>query len=260
MSNKIIHRSEGSTTIFDNRTLQSDYRTLVPVLRSGMHVLDVGCGTGAISKGIAEVVFPGTVTGIDNTEKFIISGREAYAQQANLTLEHADLFSFKPNRTYNLIVAARVLQWLNNPLEALQVMKSLLAPGGIISVLDYDHEAIEWEPAPPPSMQRFYNAFLKWRADVGMNNHIALDLPGLFEQAGLNSIESHQANELTSHRQRDFKERTSIWQKVASSTQMVDEGYIDNEARLQAINDYQVWIDKEGRTMTLKLSETRGCL
>lgn len=257
-ANKVIHRGEGSARIFDNRTLRNDYRTLVPALRKGMHVLDVGCGTGAISKDIAELVSPGTVTGIDNTEKFIASGRETYGTYVNLALHHADLFTFKPDHQFDLVTAARVLQWLNNPAEALVAMKGLLTPGGILSVLDYNHEAIEWDPAPPDSMQAFYDAFLRWRAEAGMNNRIAADLPDLFHAAGLQYVETFQADEHTHRGLPDFKQRSSIWLKVAASSQMVDEGYTTDELRLQAIREYEQWVEHDGRSMTLKLAETRG--
>ena len=38
---------------------------LLPYLRAGMQVLDCGCGPGSITLGLAEVVAPGTVVGID---------------------------------------------------------------------------------------------------------------------------------------------------------------------------------------------------
>src|SRR5207302_578018 len=38
--------------ILDRRTLHKDHRRLAGVLARGMSVLDVGCGTGAITKGI----------------------------------------------------------------------------------------------------------------------------------------------------------------------------------------------------------------
>src|SRR5688500_2183313 len=117
--NKTIHReTETTTKIFDSRTLKTDYATLAPILRPGLRVLDVGCGTGAISKGIAEQVgTTGYVLGIDNTKAFIDSGRETYKEVCNLELLHADLFNFQPAEKFDLIVAARVLQWLNNPGE-----------------------------------------------------------------------------------------------------------------------------------------------
>ena len=55
--NKHIERSSKTTIkIFDNRSLKVDYRTLEPILKQGMSVLDVGCGTGSISADIAKIV------------------------------------------------------------------------------------------------------------------------------------------------------------------------------------------------------------
>lgn len=245
--------------MFDYRTLKKDYATLVPVLREGLHVLDVGCGTGAISKDIAlQVGMRGSVTGIDNTEAFIQNGRETYKNVSNLNLIHADLFDFEPEKKFDLVVAARVLQWLNNPEEAIRKLASFLKPGGQLSVLDYNHEALEWRPQPPESMQFFYQAFLQWRADAGMNNRIAEDLEGYFRKAGLDSIEVLKADEHYEKNQDDFIQRVCIWSAVARLKQISDEGYIADESRLKALAEYQVWAEKDARCMIMKLNEVRG--
>lgn len=257
--NKTIHRAPDTTRIFDDRTLESDYSTLAPILKPGVRVLDVGCGTGAISAGIARRVGEsGHVTGIDNTEHFILSGRQTYGPVANLNLVHADLFEFSSGEKFDLIVAARVLQWLSNPMDALRKMKALLNPGGVVSVLDYDHTALAWEPQPPRSMLHFYDAFLRWREHAGMNNRIAKDLADYFREAGFHSIEILNADEVYVRGSDNFATRAGIWSKVAAMKQISEEGWIDDTARLQAIEDYDRWVEKEGRSMTMKLNEVRG--
>jgi len=242
--NKHIQReNQQSTKIFDDRTLANDYRNLSSILKPGMRVLDVGCGTGAISKDIANIVGEnGKVTGIDNTESFILSGKESYQNITNLELIHVDLFDFNPEEKFDLIVSARVLQWLSNPEEALFKMKSLLKPNGQISILDYDHTNLDWNPSPPESMQAFYDIFLKWRQDAGMNNKIAEDLPDLLKEAGFHSIEKINSDEFYSEERSDYKSKIGIWLKVAGSLQMVEEGYLENELRLKAIEEYNHWI------------------
>jgi ubiquinone/menaquinone biosynthesis C-methylase UbiE len=219
----------------------------------------VGCGTGAISRGIAERVgITGSVTGIDNTEHFILSGKETYGDVANLTLLYADIFEFKPVEKFDLIVAARVLQWLKNPKDALLKMKTLLKQGGMVSILDYNHTALEWHPQPPESMRKFYQAFLKWREDAGMNNRIAEDLADYFVQCGFHSIEVHKSDEVYSKGKENFLSRIGIWSKVAGLKQIVDEGYLDEETRLTAIAEYNEWCETRAQRMTMKLTEVRG--
>lgn len=258
--NKHIER-EGQeiTKILDNRSLKVDYRTLEPILKEGMLILDVGCGTAAISKDIATIVGKsGKVIGIDNNQKFIDSGRIAHQNVKNLELLHTDIFDYEPNQKFDLIISARVLQWLNNPKDALLKMKSLLKPNGQISILDYNHNNLEWNPEPPESMKSFYKIFLQWRTDAGMNNGIADDLPLLFEEIGLNSIEKINSDEYYTHERADFKSKVGIWSKVAGLEQMVHEGYLDNDLRLKAIAEYDEWVDNSAISMTMKLNEVRG--
>ena len=257
--NKHIQRDGQATKIFDDRSLANDYRNLTSILKPGMKVLDVGCGTGSISKDIANIVGEnGKVTGIDNTEIFILSGKESYQNISNLELIHVDLFDFNPEEKFDLIVAARLLQWLSNPKEALLKIKSLLKPNGQISILDYDHTNLDWSPSPPESMQTFYDTFLKWRQDAGMNNRIAEDLPRLLEEAGFHSIEKINSDEFYNEERLDYKSKIGIWSKVAGSVQMVEEGYLDNDLRLKAIEEYNNWIEKEVISMTMKLNDVRG--
>lgn len=260
--NKHIERNgKSAIKIFDNRSLGVDYRTLEPILKEGMSVLDVGCGTGSISKDIANIVGnSGKVIGIDTTEKFIESGKETYKDTKNLSLVHADLFDFETDEKFDLITAARMLQWLSNPKEALLKMKSLLKPKGKISILDYNHNNLEWNPEPPVSMQEFYKTFLKWRSDAGMNNGIADDLPQLMKEIGMVAIEKINSDEHYEKHSADFKSKVGIWSKVAGSVQMVEEGYLDNDLRLKAIKEYDEWVENKAISMTMKLNEVRGIM
>jgi ubiquinone/menaquinone biosynthesis C-methylase UbiE len=258
-ANKHIQRDGQATKIFDDRSLANDYRNLNSILKPGMKVLDVGCGTGSISKDIANIVGAnGKVIGIDNTEHFITSGKTAYNSVQNLELIWVDLFDFNPEEKFDLIVSARVLQWLSNPKEALIKMKSLLKPNGQISILDYDHTNINWNPMPPESMQGFYKTFLKWRQDAGMDNEIAENLVDLLRETGFHSIEKINSDEFYNEERHNYKSKIGIWSTVAGSLQMVEEGYLDNELRLQAIEEYNYWVENSAVSMTMKLNEVRG--
>ena len=137
-------------------------------------------------------------------------------------------------------------------------MKSLLKPNGTISILDYNHNTIEWNPKPPKSMETFYSAFLKWRADAGMNNGIADDLVDLMKEAGLQSIEKINSDEFYGKDRSDFITRVGIWSKVATLQQIVEEGYITEESRLKAIEEYDTYVKEDAVSMTMKLNEVRG--
>jgi ubiquinone/menaquinone biosynthesis C-methylase UbiE len=261
---KATQRAEmpkGANSVLDNRSVEKDYATLLPLLKKGLRVLDVGCGTGAITRGIADWVGEtGFVTGIDSSEHLIESGQNQWKAMTNLQLIHTDLFQYEPTEKFDLIVSARTLQWLEHPQAALEKMKTMLARNGTLSILDYNHKGLEWKPKPPKSMVQFYKAFLNWRKDAGMDNEIAKNLPDYFQTLGFKHIETFNANEVYKKSEPDFVSKASIWSKVAASRgiQMVEDGYINDDARLQAIEEYDAWVEKDAMYMVMKLREVRG--
>lgn len=262
VENKVIdRRTQNTSVILGQRTLDQDYRTLKSALRPGLRVLDIGCGTGSITKDIADYVGPtGQVVGIDNTASFITEGKGLYANVQNLELLHCDLLDFESLDKFDLIVSARTFQWISTLDRAVEKLKTLVKPDGQISILDYNHEAINWNPVIPASMNNFYNMFLMWRKDAGMNNRIGYDLADLLEEHGFGQIEVFNADELYERQNPSHLDKLKIWSHVAGSKQMVEEGYISDQERLDAIKDYNDWAEHSATSMTLKLREVRATL
>jgi hypothetical protein len=109
-------------------------------------------------------------------------------------------------------------------------------------------------------MKKFYAAFLKWREMAGMDNEIGDHLAVLFQKAGFKNVEVLNSDEHYNNSEESFPFRAAIWTKVAGLTQIVEEGHIPEIERLKAIEDYEHWINSEGRSMTLRLNETRGII
>lgn len=81
------------TSVLDSRTLQKSHKRLGEIVTAGMTVLDVGCGTGAITRGIVEKVGPsGRVVGIDNNSNLIEKARQSYGGIPGLTFEIGDIY------------------------------------------------------------------------------------------------------------------------------------------------------------------------
>lgn len=252
---------EGTNSVLDRRTVETDNSNLLPLLRPGLRVLDAGCGTGAITAGIAERVAPGgSVTGIDTGEALIAQAQQQFAGIAGLQFEVGDIHTFAPAEKFDLITSARVLQWLPDPLQTLRCMKALLRPGGIVSILDYNHEKITWDPAPPAAMRRFYDAFLQWRKDAGFDNGIADRLVHLFREAGFSHITTQSCHEISLAGSAEFKATAGIWTKVAASrgVQLVNDAYVTEADRLSAMDDYDQWIAGTGKSMQLYLLAVSG--
>src|SRR3989449_11530815 len=106
---------EGTSAILDTRSLGTGNRRLAALLRPGLSVLDVGCGTGAITRGIAEAVGRhGRAVGVDVNASMIEKARAAHRGVPSLSFEVADFLAL-PAGPFDIVTAARVLQWLAGP-------------------------------------------------------------------------------------------------------------------------------------------------
>jgi ubiquinone/menaquinone biosynthesis C-methylase UbiE len=252
---------KGTHAAMEDRTVFNANRNLLDIIKQGDHVLDVGCGSGSITASIASLVGDnGSVTGIDTSEHLIEIARDNYTSFSNVHFEIADILQYNPAEQFDVVSAARVLQWVANPKEILLRMVALLKPGGYISVLDYNHEKIQWSPAVPESMNRFYKAFLQWRKDAGMDNKIAEHLANMFEETGLKNITVSNHSELTNSTDTDFAKHIHIWAIVAATRgkQMVSDGYITEAERTAAEKDYQNWAANTAQSMNMYLLAVTG--
>ena len=170
------HRSD--PRILGRRTLQRDHRCLAAVLRPGLRVLDIGCGTGAITAGIAKAVGPhGCVIGIDRDQLLLELARTEHASIPNLQFEYGDVTTLTSCAQFDIVNAARTLQWIAEPALAISKMKQAANPSGVLVVLDYNHASNKWAPDPPGEFKLFYNAFLAWRNTNRWDNGMADHLP-----------------------------------------------------------------------------------
>jgi ubiquinone/menaquinone biosynthesis C-methylase UbiE len=121
------------------RTAVEDAAFLLPYLKPGMRVLDVGCGPGSITIGLAGVVAPGEVVGIDiqaaTIERASAAAAEAKAQ--NVHFETGDCYKLPfPDASFDVCFANSVLQHLGDPVAALKEMRRVLRSGGFAGVRD----------------------------------------------------------------------------------------------------------------------------
>ncbi len=236
------HRSD--PRILDRRSLRNDHRCLAGILSPGMSVLDIGCGTGAITKGIAEAVGPtGSVLGIDRDSALIQQARVLSTSLPHLRFEEGDATNLNFEQTFDVVSAARTLQWIAKLNDAIASMKCAAKPGGLIVVLDYNHVLNEWQPAPPAQFRAFYDAFLAWRHSNGWDNEIANHLPELFEQAGLKDIRIYDQNEASERGDPDFDQKTSLWTSVIENLTpaLRDTGHCAAGLLDSARHDFETW-------------------
>lgn len=150
MADYIHGHTEGVLKSHSWRTAANSAAYLLDDLRSGLDVLDVGCGPGTITVGLAQAVSPGRVVGIDTSQDVLRKAGEYASGRAveNVLFEVADVMALPfHDRSFDVVHAHQVLQHLPDPVAALREMHRVLRPGGTLAVRDADYGAMRWFPA-----------------------------------------------------------------------------------------------------------------
>ena len=114
--------SKNAVDFMSKRTLESHGEFLIPHLRDGMTVLDVGCGPGTITCGIAESIVGGQVVGLDVDESQVRLAAEAAASRGTRNLEFRAGSAYDlpvPAESFELVFAHALLEHLKDSAVAI---------------------------------------------------------------------------------------------------------------------------------------------
>ena len=240
--------------IMTTRTLANSHPVLLGLLERDMSVLDVGCGPGTLTMEIATRVAPGHVVGMDLNPEMIRAAEAASppGRIANLVFYAGDIRESGWDGEFDVVNAARALQWIPDPEVALSRMARAAAPGGRVVVVDFDHTRASWKDAPA-AWTRFYEAFLDWRRSGGLDNAIARRLPSLCEAAGLAEAELVPQITTVNAGDADFFRVAGLWRMVIESRgrQMVGAGHLTEPERVAAFDAFTEWMKRTDAAQTL---------
>jgi ubiquinone/menaquinone biosynthesis C-methylase UbiE len=137
------------------RTAENSAAFFLPFLKPGMRLLDVGCGPGSITAGLALRVEPGETIGIDPSPGVIDTARSLAKGPEHLTFEVGNIYEPRfVAESFDAVFAHQVLQHLTRPVDALRQMRRLLNPGGMVGVRDVDWGSATFYPENE-GMRRF---------------------------------------------------------------------------------------------------------
>ncbi len=159
-------------------------------LRTGMQVLDLGCGPGFTSCELARFVGSGTVTGLDISEELIAVAEQAKAVEKveNVSFRTGNIYDLDlPENGFDFVYARFVFQHLKDPSLALRNILRVLKPGGILCVLDIDDNWTVFSPASDAFL-RFIRKTGAGQRRKGGDRQIGSSLYGLMRRAGLVNV------------------------------------------------------------------------
>jgi SAM-dependent methyltransferase len=126
------------------RTIENSAAYLIPHLRAGVRLLDVGCGPGTITADFAGRLGLDFVLGIDASVDVIAEAQRDYP---NVSFAVGDVYRMNfPDGSFDIVHAHQVLQHLADPVAALKEMRRVVRPGGIVAARDADYGSFTWYP------------------------------------------------------------------------------------------------------------------
>jgi len=171
------------------RTAETDAAFLLPELRPGMRLLDVGCGPGSITAGLARRVAPGETVGLDASESVIDTARSLRDPGlTSLSFEGGSIYQprFAP-QTFDAVFAHQVLQHLRRPVDALVQMRTLVKSGGVIGVREADWGSTIFYPENE-GMRGFLAMYYDLAHRNGGEPNAGRHLRRWFREAGLTDV------------------------------------------------------------------------
>lgn len=134
------------------RTAENSAAYLLPELRPGLSLLDVGSGPGTITAGLAARVAPGRVTALETSDGVLQHTRDEMAGRGCRTVDFVvgDVLALDFRAaSFDVVHAHQVLQHLADPVAALREMVRVCRPGGLVAARDGDYGGFIWYPQNP---------------------------------------------------------------------------------------------------------------
>ncbi|MGR0317823.1 methyltransferase domain-containing protein [Agromyces sp. ZXT2-3] len=141
---------ESVLRVHEWRTVENSASYLVPHLREGLRVLDIGSGPGSITIDLARRVRPGLVVGVDASADVVARARGLAASEGvtNVEFRTGDAYRLDfPDGVFDVVHAHQVLQHLARPVDALREFRRVLRPGGVVAARDVDYGGVISSPA-----------------------------------------------------------------------------------------------------------------
>ena len=175
--------------MLDRRSAETHAKHLLPHLRSGMRLLDFGCGPGTISVGLARAVEPGEFVGVDIEESQVDLARAAAVAGGhhNASFQVGDVTNLPfDDNSFDVAHCHAVLNHVPDTRAALDEIRRVLKPGGLISCRELIGESSFSEPAA--DLREAWSLFTRLIEANGGHPQMGKELKARLIEAGFTDV------------------------------------------------------------------------
>lgn len=102
-------------------------------LKSARSIVDLGCGSGELTRALLDRWPDATVTGVDTSDEMLAAAAPR-AIAGRLEFVRADVATWSPPRPVDLLLSNAALQWVPDHDRLVPRLVAMLAPGGALAV------------------------------------------------------------------------------------------------------------------------------
>jgi SAM-dependent methyltransferase len=138
-----IRRLEMQASVFAPLSMQA---LQLAGIEKGMRCLDVGCGSGSMTRAMAEVVGDkGHVVGVDMDEKYL-DYCKSVTRDRNVDYVKDDISNSRLSgeSSYDIIFSRFLFVHLEDRAKAVKAMARMLKKGGVLVIQELDHAPGSW--------------------------------------------------------------------------------------------------------------------
>ena len=169
------------------RTAENSAAYLLPHLRPGVSVLDVGSGPGTITADLASRVAPGRVVGTDASAA-VVAQATADHVAPGLSFEVGDAYALPYEAgAFDVVHAHQVLQHVDRPVDMLRELGRVAGSDGLVAARDVDYEGVIWYPLIP-ALDEWLALYLTTHRSVAGEPAAGRRLKAWAQEAGLTGI------------------------------------------------------------------------
>ena len=155
-------------------------------LPSAPRILDLGCGTGEITRRLAEHYPQARITGVDILEHVLdIARRNSLAQTYRVDYQVGDAFALAmPDAEFDLVVCRHMSQAIPDFPLALDEMSRVLKPGGWLHLLSEDYGMLRMPHSARDPDGFWMGTALPFLESIGCDGRVGRHSPTLLQQRG----------------------------------------------------------------------------
>lgn len=242
----------------EHQRLVDQASTLTELLHSdtvyppSSEVLEAGCGVGAQTVALARNSPLARITSVDVSSESLATAtdRAVRAGITNVVFQPADIFDlpFSADR-FDHVFVCFVLEHLRDPAGALSRLRSVLKPGGTITVIEGDHGSTYFYPESAYA-RRAIQCLVDTQAIMGGDSLIGRRLYPLLDEAGFSQITVSPrmvyVDASKPHLVDGFTKNTFIAMVEGVGSQSIEKGMIDADTWGKGVRDLYRTTDNDG--------------